>query len=68
MGSPKKPPGDLCWGVAAISDVIERSERATYWLLERGELPARKVGAKWCASRSRLIAYCSGDDVERGVS
>jgi len=53
---------DLCWGAKAIADAIERSERVTFYLLENGLLPARKVGGKWCASRARLLAYCSGDD------
>jgi hypothetical protein len=68
MGSPKAQPSDLCWGCAAIAEVLGVSERRAYWLLESELVPARKIGRLWCASRSRLIAYCSGDDVKRGRS
>jgi hypothetical protein len=68
MGSPKAQPSDLVWGAAAIAEVIGRSERQAYWLLENDRLPARKIGQAWCASRARLLAYCAGDDVGRGRS
>jgi hypothetical protein len=53
---------DLCWGARAIADVIERTERETFYLLENGLIPGRKIGGKWVASRARLLAYCTGDD------
>jgi hypothetical protein len=53
---------DLCWGARAIADVIERSERITFYMLESGALPARKVGGRWVASKARLLAHCRGDD------
>jgi hypothetical protein len=56
---------DLCWGARAIGDAIERNERDTFHLLESGVLPARKIGGRWVASRTRLLAYCSGDDVAK---
>jgi hypothetical protein len=62
MDSPKSP-SDLCWGASAIAETINRSVRQTFWLLENGLLPAKKVGRVWCASRARLIAHCTGDDV-----
>lgn len=52
--------GDLAWGVGEIASVIERDERATYHLLAKGDLPARKVGGKWVASKQRLLAFLSG--------
>jgi hypothetical protein len=55
---------DLCWGSAAIAQVINRSERQTFWLLENQKLPAQKIGRTWCASRARLLALCVGDKVE----
>ncbi len=51
---------DLAWGVGEISGAIGRDERATYHLLSKGELPARKIGGRWCASRRRLIAHLTG--------
>jgi hypothetical protein len=53
---------DLCWGARAIADVIGRTERITFYMLESGALPARKVGGRWVASKARLLAYCAGDD------
>jgi hypothetical protein len=45
---------DILWGVKAISEVINRSPRQTFHMLETGHLPARKVGGRWTATRSRL--------------
>jgi hypothetical protein len=38
---------DLLWGVPAIAAVINKPERSTYPMLERGDLPARKVRGRW---------------------
>lgn len=51
---------DLAWGVEEIAKVVERDKRATYHLLSKGELPARRVGGRWVASRRRLLAYLTG--------
>jgi hypothetical protein len=48
---------DWVWGAAAIADEIGRSERATFYLLERGALPAKRVGGRWAASRSALRQF-----------
>jgi len=48
---------ELIWGCKAISEEIERSQRATFHLLERGELPAKKVGGRWVAVRRALRAH-----------
>lgn len=48
---------DLVWEVSRIASVIGRTERQTFRLLETGQLPARKVGGRWCASRSKLVAF-----------
>ncbi|RVT80196.1 DNA-binding protein [Agrobacterium sp. CNPSo 2736] len=48
---------DLVWGGAAIAKIIERTERVTFDLLEKNQLPAKKVGGRWVASRRKLIAF-----------
>jgi hypothetical protein len=56
------PDGDeILWGAAAIAAEIGLTSRATFHLLSKGELPARKVGARWVASRARLRAYIVGE-------
>jgi hypothetical protein len=52
---------DLVWGCAAIAAVIHRNQRQTFYLLESGRLPARKVGRLWAASRKKLLAAITGD-------
>lgn len=48
---------DLVWGCKAIAKVIGRTERATYHMLETGDLPSRQVGNRWVASRKALEAF-----------
>jgi hypothetical protein len=52
---------DLLWGAWAIAQEIGRGERATYHLLERGELPAKKVCGRWVATKSNLRKYLAGE-------
>lgn len=48
---------DLVWGGEEIAKIISRTPRITFSLLEKGELPAKKVGGRWVAERSKLIAF-----------
>ncbi len=48
---------NLVWGGENIARLIGRSPRITFHLLEKGELPAKKVGNRWVAERSKLIAF-----------
>ncbi|EJZ22432.1 DNA-binding protein [Rhizobium sp. Pop5] len=48
---------DLVWGGAEIAQIIGRSRRQTFHMLETGQLPAKKVGDRWVADRSKLIAF-----------
>ncbi|WLS07183.1 DNA-binding protein [Shinella sumterensis] len=52
---------DLVWGGEEIAKVIRRTPRITFTLLEKGELPAKKVGGRWVAERSKLIAFFTGE-------
>jgi hypothetical protein len=47
---------DLVWGAGGIAEVIGLPRAAVYHKLDRGHLPARKVGSQWVASRKRLLA------------
>jgi hypothetical protein len=48
---------DLIWEVSEIAKIIGRTERQTNHLLASGQLPAKKVGGRWVAERSKLIAF-----------
>lgn len=48
---------ELVWGAEAIAKLIGRTARATFYMLDNGELPAKKVGGRWVAERSKLIAF-----------
>jgi len=48
---------DLIWGASAIAKVIGRTDRQTFGMLEKGQLPAKKVNGRWVAERSKLIAF-----------
>jgi len=51
--SPHESP-DVIWGAEAIGKEINRTPRQTWHLLEKGHLPARKIGGLWAASRTAL--------------
>jgi hypothetical protein len=44
------------WGANKIADVINRSPRSTFHLLEQGYLDADKVGHQWVSTKRRLLA------------
>lgn len=48
---------DVIWGAEEIGKAIGKNVRQTFWLLENGALPARKIRGQWCADRSALRAY-----------
>lgn len=52
---------DLVWGIDAIARLIGRTERQTYHMLRAGNLPAKQVGNRWVAERSKLIAFFMED-------
>ena len=49
------------WGAAAIARVINRTERQAFHLLERGHLPADKVGKLWVSTPRKLLARVLGE-------
>nr|WP_314089362.1 hypothetical protein [uncultured Shinella sp.] len=52
---------DLIWGLEGIAKLIGRSIRQTHYMLSTGKLPAKQVGERWVASRSKLIAFFMED-------
>lgn len=48
---------DLLWGPKAIGEAIGLSYFQAYRALERGDLPAKKVGRRWAASRDVLESF-----------
>ena len=52
---------DLVWGGPAIALQIGRSDRQTYYMLEKGELPAQKVCGTWVASKTKLRTRLAGE-------
>lgn len=52
---------DLVWGVAAIGKMIGRTYQQTYHMIRMGHLPAKQIGGRWVASRSKLIAALTED-------
>lgn len=53
---------DLVWGAKAIAQVLGCTERKTFHMLEKGELPcARQVGSRWVASRKALERFFEGE-------
>jgi hypothetical protein len=48
---------DLVWGGEEIAKVIGRTPRITFHLLEKGAIPAKKVGGRWVAERGQLLRF-----------
>jgi hypothetical protein len=60
-------PDDLLWGAEAISKYINRSRSATYYLIAKGKIPAKKLGARTIAAlRSELDRALAALLVEGG--
>ena len=52
---------DLVWGAAAIAALIGKTRRATFHMLEQGQIPgAKKIGAQWVVSRKVVREYFEG--------
>jgi hypothetical protein len=52
---------DLVWGAKNIGAEIGKTEKAAFHLLERGLIPARKVGRQWVSDRASLKRRLTGD-------
>jgi hypothetical protein len=52
---------DIIWGTDAIARVIGRTRRQTHYALAKGDLPAKQVAGRWCASRRALTNHFGAD-------
>ena len=63
---PSNLPGDVLWGTEAIAAYIKRSRSATYYLIAKGAIPAKKLGARTIMARKseldRALAGAGNDD------
>jgi len=50
----------LIWGINAIARLIDRSDRQVSYMVNSGQIPAKKVGGRWCANRAELVAFFKG--------
>ncbi|MEM6499549.1 MAG: hypothetical protein AAF709_22860 [Pseudomonadota bacterium] len=50
------------WGGSAIAKFCKVSDQRAFYLLNKGELPAKKVGGRWVADRNALIRSLSTPD------
>ena len=48
---------DLMEGAEEIGSFINKPPRRTYALLEAGHLPAFKLGSRWHARKTTILAY-----------
>lgn len=51
---------ELIWGIGEIATAIGQSFSATAYMLQQGQIPARKVGERWVAERGELLAFFKG--------
>ena len=55
---------DLIGGVKAIAKHTGEAERRTYYMLERGLLPAFKIGDRWYMRKSKYLAMIAKLEAE----
>jgi hypothetical protein len=59
-------PFKLIWGVKAIAEAIGRNPRATFGMLEKGHMPAKKIGRRWVAQENQLRKALGEDQTVEG--
>jgi hypothetical protein len=47
----------LIWGAGPIANLLRIKKQKAYYLLQRGLIPARKVGDEWVAEEGKLLAF-----------
>ncbi|MBL8519178.1 MAG: glycoside hydrolase family 15 protein [Betaproteobacteria bacterium] len=61
----------MCWAacdrLARIAARVQRSDRATFWVANAGQIKARILDAAWSDKRNAYTATFGGDDLDCGV-
>jgi len=47
-----------------LKELLPISDTKVYTLLERGEIPARKIGGKWAIPRDQFLAWFHGSHIK----
>ena len=55
---------DLLWGALRIGQAMNITERQASYKLESGQLPAKKIGNRWVASKTAILKLLSVDTPE----
>ena len=53
--------GEILKGCKEIANFINESERTTFYMLEKGQLPATKIGRKWRTTKTRIRKHLDGE-------
>jgi hypothetical protein len=48
---------DILWGAEAIGKALGISGRRAHYLIEKRELPVKRIGGRWCITRARLREF-----------
>jgi hypothetical protein len=51
------------WGAEKIGEILDTSPRQTFYLLEKGLVPARKIGNRWQSTEKELEDFLRGGAV-----
>ncbi|WGG58225.1 DNA-binding protein [Brucella intermedia] len=52
---------DVIWGTEEIAAFIGQTVNATSYMLRQRQIPARKIGDRWVASRKKLNEFFAGE-------
>jgi excisionase family DNA binding protein len=50
--------------VAEAADLLRLGRNSTYAAIQRGELPARRVGRRWLISKDALERFLAGESAD----
>ena len=62
-----RPPAPEPVTISDVAAMTGLSRAAVYRALERGDIPGRKVGARWVLTRHLIERWLDGDDGSQGL-